>query len=220
MITDPPYGLTWLGFGGGVDSAARQRGARTYVRADGSRSSNAPRKAGPARIEGDSDTRIRDYAIRVWGSKPALIFGSWRIPRPAATRQLLIWDKTDGTGPRLALSSAFATTHEEIYVLGSWPPVEGVPRLPSVLRTSTLMGSGAGLAARIGHPTPKPVGLLERLIEAAPPGLIVDPFVGSGSTLIAARNLGRHAIGIELDPTYADLAANRLCELPLPLHAL
>lgn len=62
------------------------------------------------------------------------------------------------------------------------------------------------------HPTEKPVPLLEKLIEmsTAPGELVVDPFAGSGSTVLAARNLGRRGIGIEINQRYVARVRRRL----------
>ena len=69
------------------------------------------------------------------------------------------------------------------------------------------------------HPTEKPLGILAPLIEYAcpPSGLVLDPFAGSGSTLDAARQSGRRAIGIEAHEPYAEAAAQRLSALTLPV---
>lgn len=62
------------------------------------------------------------------------------------------------------------------------------------------------------HPTQKPLSVLQPLVETFCPlrGTVLDPFAGSGSTLLAARSLGRAAIGIELDAKYHAIASRRL----------
>jgi site-specific DNA-methyltransferase (adenine-specific) len=64
------------------------------------------------------------------------------------------------------------------------------------------------------HPTQKPEELVERLIEkfSDPDNIILDPFLGSGTTAVAAVNTGRHYIGFELDSGYFDIACKRLDE--------
>ncbi len=62
------------------------------------------------------------------------------------------------------------------------------------------------------HPTQKPLALLERIISAAsnPGDMVLDPFMGSGTTITAAAKLGRRGVGIEMDATYIELASKRL----------
>lgn len=66
------------------------------------------------------------------------------------------------------------------------------------------------------HPTQKPLAVILPLIEVScpPAGLVLDPFAGSGSTLLAAKDTGRSAIGFEIDPAFAEIAKRR-CERTL-----
>jgi len=62
------------------------------------------------------------------------------------------------------------------------------------------------------HPTPKPVSMMTRLLTRITGDSILDPFCGSGTTLIAAKNLGKSAIGIEIEEKYCEIAAKRLSQ--------
>lgn len=179
MVTDPPYGIAY---------------ASGYYATDMKRS-----------IEGDLDTSARDDALRLWSDRPALLFGSWRKPKPAATRALLIWD-TKGALGMGALDIPWKPAHQEIYVLGKG----FVGRRDSDVITCAPVQS-LGYNGRT-HPHEKPTALMARLIDKCPPGTVVDPFAGSGSTLVAAKQLGRRAIGVEIDEAYCEQIATRLAQ--------
>ncbi len=68
------------------------------------------------------------------------------------------------------------------------------------------------IAPKIGHVTPKPVPLIENIINHSsnPNDIILDPFLGSGTTAVAALNTGRFFIGIEKEPKYVEIARKRL----------
>jgi DNA modification methylase len=102
------------------------------------------------------------------------------------------------------LSIPWKPDHEEIYVLGSGyigrrdsgsviycPPVQSMAKNGRV------------------HPTEKPVDLMGQLIRKVP-GVVCDPFMGSGSTGVACVKAGRHFIGIEIDEGYFDIACDRI----------
>lgn len=64
----------------------------------------------------------------------------------------------------------------------------------------------------IDHPTPKPIRWMEVAVGLAsdPGGIVLDPFAGSGSTLVAASNMGRKSVGVEMEERYCELIAKRL----------
>jgi site-specific DNA-methyltransferase (adenine-specific) len=71
-----------------------------------------------------------------------------------------------------------------------------------------------------GHPTQKPVDFMRKTVERftdAPGDSVLDPFMGSGATLLAAKEVGRNAVGVELSERYCEIAARRLQQGVLPL---
>lgn len=190
LVTDPPYGISHKQRFGSATKPRQQQYTYNVV-------------------EGDHNPSLRDDVLAMWGSKPAIVFGSWRIPRPEKPYAVLVWHKA-GAMPG-QVRSAFMTVHEEIYALGTgWRASS--PPLMSVLTTR----EHRPLQARqTGHPTSKPVSLMELLIDRCPPGVIADPFSGSGTTLIAARNQNRRAIGVEVEERYCELIARRLDQMCL-----
>lgn len=91
----------------------------------------------------------------------------------------------------------------------------GRPDASSLIRTD---GTRA-LSEETGHKAPVPIAVMAWLYEPFAPGVVLDPFAGSGSTLLAARNAGGKAIGIEIEERYCEIAARRLAQDVLPLGA-
>ena len=160
-------------------------------------------KANDLSIASDHDATTRDNALALWGERPALVFGRWSIPHPPATRMLLTWDKGEHTGMG-DLSLPWKPVTEEVYVLGRG--FSAPHRGSSVLH---YLAPAPSPSVRM-HPTEKPIRLMRHLVGTCPAGLIADPFMGSGSTLRAAKDLGRKAIGIEMDERYCEIAARRM----------
>ena len=130
------------------------------------------------------------------------------VKRP---RHVCVWDKPMSFSPRLG-GSPFLPHWEPCAIFGRVHGEGGrVPgyHLPDVWHHNT--------ATRNGHPCPKPESLLLQLVGAIP-GIILDPFMGSGTTLVAAKQLGRKAIGIEIEERYCEIAVKRLAQEVLPLE--
>jgi DNA modification methylase len=116
---------------------------------------------------------------------------------------LLIWEKGwPGIGD---VVTNWGAGHEFIYYLK-----RGSRRMP--YRRSGVLHFDKVLPGKNVHPSEKPTALLKCLIEmsTSPGGWIIDPYAGSASTLVAARESGRNAVGIEMDDAYYETGMRRL----------
>lgn len=140
------------------------------------------------------------------GPKPTFAWVADRMDRGGLSFfHSVIWDKT-ARGP--GMGWRFRRDHEMIMVShrkgGRLAWREDAPAVSNIQRFKPPI-------KRI-HPNEKPIDLPLLFVAATtePGGLVLDPFMGSGTTLRAAKDLGRRSIGIELDERYCEIAANRM----------
>jgi len=182
VLTDPPYGVRYTG-----------RDGRTVPNDD-----NFDWLA-PAFAEIYRVLERHSFAVSFYGWQDADLFlTAWREAgfEPAGH---IAFPKRYTSGERFLRHQ-----HECAYLLS-----KGRPRQPEFAIGDVIDWSYSGNKL---HPTQKPVSVLLPLVEAfsAPGGVVLDPFAGSGSTLLAAKMLGREYLGIELDAGYHAAASKRL----------
>lgn len=116
-------------------------------------------------------------------------------------RQVIIWRRKGGINFN---SGYFLPTYEVIYMIAKpdFKLVKGANALGDVWEFTQEMNNR--------HPAPFPVSLIDRIISSTEAKLILDPFMGSGTTAVAALKNGRHYIGIEISQEYVDLANERI----------
>lgn len=221
IITDPPYSS------GGFSRADRsKKPSEKYVH-------GASKRQYPE-FEGDNrDQRSFLAWATMWLSecqrvtKPGgllLCFTDWR-QLPIMTdaiqcggwvwRGIVPWDKTEASRP----SRGWFRSQCE-YVLTASRGSIGKEQdrkvsacLPGIFREHVR-------PAEKLHMTGKPVALMKKLLEVLPPdSLVLDPFAGSGTTLLAARDLKHRAIGVEMSPDYCEIICKRLAPPALELTA-
>ena len=197
MVTDPPYGRKW-------------RQGRHRARDGGYKASSAWSMG----IIGDESTEARDRVLEMWGpAKPAVLFGDLMLPPPLAARLVCIYAKPADAGVLGAIGGVRRDC-EAIYLCGKdWRAAMG--GRSSIFRTAATSQAGIhGIVHRSGgHPHAKALDVMRELIALTPPrSSIADPFAGSGSTLLAAKLMGRRAVGVEIDERAAALAARRLSD--------
>jgi DNA modification methylase len=196
VLTDPPYGTQLLGGG---------YGRRQLHSIDGRHGRT---------IAGDCDLSLFSEVVPVL---EALVEPGWMLVfyAPRKTPEFVASVKTwwigeivwDGCCPGLGYTVRYQ--HESVAVL----MVGNAPRPTSPI-ISIIREYGEGVDA---HPHQKPIALMKKL-AAFIDGTILDPFMGSGTTLRAAKDLGRRAIGIEIEERYCEIAARRLSQGVLDLQ--
>ena len=182
VLTDPPYGIGW------------------------SRGIHAARNSKPhTGILNDHDTTVRDEALSLLAGIPAIVFGSFYAPFPNDVKQVLTWKKPDDSGV-VGSTTGYRRDVEPVFLVGPWP-IQFV-KWSSLLTSYT--GSMAHITSQTGHPHTKPLGLIRTLLERSPDGVVYDPFGGSMTTLVAARDCGRQAVACELDEEHCERGVRRL----------
>jgi len=192
VLTDPPYGMNY------------QSNRRT-----------ATDKF--AKISNDAELNwLEGFVIechRVMSdNSAAYVFCSWHkidlfkcaFEAHFKLKNLIVWVKNNhGSGD---LAGAYAPKHEFVLYMHKGRSLLRNGRTPDVIMADKVSGS------KMVHPTEKPIPLLEKFIlnNSDSGGTILDPFMGSGTTGVAAKNLGRSFIGIEMDEAYFDIAKGRI----------
>ena len=196
LVTDPPYGRSWRQ--GDIEDLRGWPKSRNEASASG--------------ILGDHSTDARDAALALWGDRPAVVFGDLMLAPPLGNRQTCIYHKGDPTSGLRGTIAGIRRDAEAIYLVGNWGR-SSIGGRSSIFTSRSQISSSNGIVARNGgHPHTKPGDVMQELILACPSGTIADPFAGSGSTLVAAKALGRKAIGVELEERYCEIAARRLAQ--------
>ncbi|MGB4979885.1 MAG: site-specific DNA-methyltransferase [Anaerolineae bacterium] len=187
VVTDPPYGI-----GEGQKASRRTANAKPDARWRG----RIPTDYTPGEWDNGTEQNRVDLAIAI--SKVAIVWGGNFYNLPPASKWL-VWDKCNG-------ESDFADCEL------AWTSIGGATRLFRWLWN----GFQKEKPEDRSHPTQKPLALMEWCLGFLPAGIVVlDPFMGSGSTGVACVRTGRKFIGIELDPGYFAIAQRRIAEAQL-----
>lgn len=136
-----------------------------------------------------------------WRVQAGLLQDRQDIVSGLPVRQIIIWRRKGGINFN---PGYFLPTYEVIYLLAK-------PKF-KLAKKANAYGDvwEFGQEMKNPHPAPFPVELIERVISSTSAQIVLDPFMGSGTTAIAAMNLGRDWIGIELSKKYCEMADERI----------
>lgn len=136
-----------------------------------------------------------------WRVQKGLIQDRHEIVEGFPVRQIIIWKRKGGINFN---PGYFLPTYEVIYLIAK----PGFKLVPHANAYGDVWEFPQEMKNK--HPAPFPVSLIERIISSTYAELILDPFMGSGTTAIAAKNLNRNFIGIEISPEYCEMSKERL----------
>ncbi|MFN8420455.1 MAG: site-specific DNA-methyltransferase [Anaerolineae bacterium] len=136
-----------------------------------------------------------------WRVQDGLLQDRQDIVSGFPVRQIIIWRRKGGINFN---KGYFLPTYEVIYLIAK--------KKFTLIPKANAMGDVWDIGQELNnpHPAPFPVKLVERIIGSTDARIILDPFMGSGTTAIAAKNLERNYIGIEISPEYCKLAEDRI----------
>ena len=151
-----------------------------------------------AAIHGDDSFDSAQFALQL-PAKKRVVFGAHEFPHLLSPGgQWFCWDKRLTEAADKMVGTPFEL---------AWSDTPGKNQMLRVLHGGVVNANRNG--PRL-HPTEKPISMLMSIIETIPEGVILDPFMGSGTTLRAAKNLGRRAVGVEIEERYCHAAAERM----------
>ena len=142
----------------------------------------------------------------------------WMLTNVKSEHLLVFWDEMERPITELPLVAVHIWHRSNTNRPDNYEPIyefraDGVKRASRVFSYPVIAKGLTGCVEATGHPTQKNRKLIADLIAKAPnPQTILDPFMGSGTTLVACKQLGRKGIGIEIEERYAEIAALRLSQ--------
>lgn len=136
-----------------------------------------------------------------WRVQDGLLQDRQDIVSGFPVRQIIIWHRNGGINFN---KGYFLPTYEVIYLIAK----KGFKLAPKANARGDVWEFGQEL--NNPHPAPFPVELIERIVGSTTADIILDPFMGSGTTAIAAKKLGRKYIGIDISPEYCKTAEDRI----------
>ena len=136
-----------------------------------------------------------------WRVQAGLIQDRGDIVQGFPVRQIIIWQRAGGINFN---KGYFLPTYEVIYMIAK-PDFKLIPKANAV-------GDIWNFPQEINtlHPAPFPIALIDRIISSTSAQVVLDPFMGSGTTALSAKKLNRQFIGIDIAPEYCKLAKKRL----------